>query len=100
MEKFDFDVPLYESNEEALEPIQVERKSVQRMNLELRGQRNRLRGKELSDRNTARLVGAIGGAALTAAFTSPSHPIIGAAVLAGAGAALADKAYKKLESER
>lgn len=97
MEKYSFDIPLYDTHEEKLEPIAIERKTVQTMNLERREQRNRLRGREISDRNLVRTVGAIGGAALTAAFTAPAHPIIGGAILAGAGAALADKAYKKLE---
>jgi len=111
-----FDMPLWENEGEALEPVSLNReRSVNvgrivaktekkesepkpnRMAEALRGQRERLRN--LSDRDLARGVGAAFGAAMIGAITAPAHPIIGAGALAVAGAKAGEKLYEKFEAE-
>ena len=114
MEKFD--IPLGESEGEALAPITLERNrsknlgklatSVEKAerapdnsSKSLRVQRHHLREISISDKNLVRGAGAVAGAALIGAFTAPAHPVLGAAALAVGGAKLAEKAYEKFEDE-
>ena len=97
-----FDMPLWESSEEPVLPVEIKPERVEaKTNREKKqetGEKIR-RAVEISDKNLMRGVGAVAGAAMIGAITAPAHPIIGAGALAVAGAKLGGKLYEKMEEE-